>query len=59
MKGKLEEIDEDDFELALGRAALAPREVYQELQEGIMRGETAEQIDRRLDKYREKPKYNS
>jgi len=56
MKERLEETD--DFEIALGVAALAPPEVYRELQEGIRRGETAEQINRRLDRYREKPKYD-
>jgi len=47
----------DEFELALGVATLAPPEAGREIEYGLMKGETAEQINRRLNKYR--PNYKS
>lgn len=54
MKERLEETE--DFEVALGVAALVPKEVYIRI-EGELRGETAEQIERRLDRYKESMMY--
>ena len=50
---------DDDFELALGVAVLSSPGVYRTIAEGVERGETAEQIDRKLDRYRVTPKYSS
>jgi len=49
----------DEFELSLGLATLAPPEIHRIISRGIMMGETPEEIDRKLDAYREMPKYSA